>query len=70
MLHNEEARVGIEREINAEAAFPFGFSVVVSDATLARVTIVESPIHIATLSTLAVRISISAYHHSSKSTKR
>ena len=31
-----------------------GLSVVVSDATLIRVTIVESPIHIVTLSTLAV----------------
>ena len=43
---------------------PFGFSVVVSDATLVRVTIVESPIHMVTLTTLAVQIPISAYHHS------
>ena len=50
---------------------PFGFPVVVSDATLARVTIVESPIHMVTLSTLAVQISISHAHcHSRKSTKR
>ena len=49
---------------------PFGLSVVVSDATLARVTIVESPIHMVTLSMLAVQISISAYWHFSKSTER
>ena len=41
----------------------FGLSVVVSDAALARVTIVESPIHMVTLSTLAVQISISAHYH-------
>ena len=49
---------------------PFGLSVVVSDAMPARVTIIESPIDMVTLSTLAVQISISAYHHSSKSTER
>ena len=49
---------------------PFDLSVVVSDAKLARVTIVESPIHMVILSTLAVQTSISAFYHSSKSTER
>ena len=49
---------------------PFGLSVVVSDATLSRVTTVESPIHMATLPTLTVQISISAHYHSTKSTER
>ena len=42
---------------------PFGLSVVVSGAALARVRIVESPIHMVTLSMLAVQISISAHFH-------
>ena len=42
---------------------PFDLSVVVSDAALARVTIVESPIHMESLSTLAVQISIPAHCH-------
>ena len=42
---------------------PLGLSVVVSDSALARATIVESPIHMVTLSTLAVQISISAHYH-------
>ena len=49
---------------------PVGLFVVVSDATLARVTIVESPIHMVTLSTLAMHISIFADYHSRKSTER
>ena len=46
---------------------PFGLSVLVSDATLARVTIFESPVYMVTLSTLAVQISIPAHYHSRKS---
>ena len=49
---------------------PFGIPVVVYDATFARVTIVESPIYMVTLSTLAVQTSISAHCHSRKSTER
>ena len=49
---------------------PFGLSVVVYDATLASVTIVESPIYVVTLSTPAVEILISAHYHSRKSTER
>ena len=50
---------------------PSGLSVVFSDATLARVTIVQSPISMVTLSTLALQISIShAHYHSRKQTER
>ena len=49
---------------------PFGPSFVVSDATPARVTIVESPVYMVTLSTLAAQIPISAHYHSRKSTER
>ena len=49
---------------------PFGLSVVVSDAALARVTIFQSPIHMVTLSTLAVQISIPAQYHPGLSTGR
>ena len=48
---------------------PFGLTVVISNAMLARVAIVD-PILIITLSTLAVQISISARYHSRKSTER
>ena len=50
---------------------PCGLSDVFSDATLARVTIVQSPICMVTLSTLALQISIShAHYHSRKETER
>ena len=41
---------------------PFGLSIVVSDATLGRVMIVESAIRMVTLSALAVHISIKKKH--------
>ena len=49
---------------------PLGLSVVVSDAAFARVTIVESPIHMIAMSTLAVHISIPAHYHPGISTGR
>ena len=49
---------------------PFGLSVVVSGPTLARVTIVGSPVDMITLSTLEAQMSISAHYHSRKLTKR
>ena len=49
---------------------PFARSVVFSDATIAGVMIVESPMHMVILSTLAMQISISAHYHSRKSTER
>ena len=48
---------------------PFGLSVVASEVTLARATIVESPIHMVTLLVLVVQKSISSYQHSRKSTE-
>ena len=46
---------------------PFGLSIVVSDATLTRFTIVESAIHMVTLSTLTVQMTISSQYLSRKS---
>ena len=46
----------------------FGFSAVVSDATLARVTIDESATPMVNPSTLAVQMSVSSHHDSGKVT--
>ena len=48
----------------------FGLSIVVYDATFARVTIMESPIHMVTLSRLVVQVLIPVQYHSRKSTER
>ena len=49
----------------------FGLSVIVSDATLTRFTIVELPIHMVTLLTLAVLMSISSHYlHDHQEIKR